>query len=701
MVLIIMLSAACRPTTEEETIPDATEAVPFTPSATAVAQQTAATPQPTPTVAPPPPPKPTPQPTTSIIAINGQRVGGESAGMEIAMPPGWTNISGELDTSAAANPLGLSVLLLADSERTGRSLLAGKELNDGAFAVGLITNQPIPANAPTVALTQLISNLGTAVDPLNQAQTTTANAADGPITGAVLDVTGDPLDFFGGDDNLRARLALFPFAVGDAPDGRTAAIFLFSAPASQWERYVASFDQMADTIMIHKAQTGYALRAGAANVVGDLTGANSMNGKLDQGVKDVWTFTIAEAQYATVNLAPDDNALDLTLIIIGPAGQTIVQADSGYAGDTEIAADVLLTESGRYAIEISDFFGEAGRYTLSLSLDAEPQHNDAGKIWPGQGIQSVLPVNAQHIWTFDGTAGNLVSVVLTPNNNQMDAILNLYGPDGQRLVALDEGFSGDAEVISGYELPVTGVYSILVSSFSSAGGAYTLALDEGGEATQNFHDAGDLAYDNSKSETLRNSEAHAWFFQGRAGDAVNIVVRPLNDLLDLEVWLFDPDIQRLAAQDEFAAGDSEGIELTLPDDGQYLILVREFFGEAGGYEINLTAAPATAPTLAGRVNYGETISGELAPGEAVIWQFSGDQNDVIDIELSPANATQDVVFALQDPEGNIVLELDEALPGQSERLTSFTIMTDGQWGIVVKDFFDEGLAYSLTVQRAR
>ena len=362
----------------------------------------------------------------------------------------------------------------------------------------------------------------------------------------------------------------------------------------------------------------------------------------------------------------------------------------------EVAADLYLTENGRYVVEVSDFFNLPGRYNLSLAIEDEPQYTNAGVIRPGQAIESELPVNTQHVWKFEGATGSLVSIILNPRDNQMDAILNLFGPDGSRLVALDEGFSGDPEVISGFELPVTGFYAIRVSSFADNGGRYAISLEEGGEATKNFFDAGDLLYGNQKSETLNNSEAHAWFFQGRPGDEVRIVVRPLTDILDLEVWLFDPAIERLTAKDEFAAGDTETIEFTLPQEGQYLILVREFFGEAGDYEIELSAIPAASPELVGRINYDESVNGTLAPQQMALWLFTGDKDDVLDFELTPGSVSEDIVLILQDPQGNTIMEVDEALAGQSETINGFTIPVDGQWSLVVKSFFEEAGTYLLS-----
>ena len=698
---LIIILAACQPTTEDETVPDTTTVAPLTPLATAVTQLATVTPSPRPDDVVPPPIKPTPQPTSSL-AGSWQLVGGETVGLALRIPPGWTDLSPALDVAAATNPLGLSVLLLSDSQRTGRSVLAGKDLTSGAYGVGLIAGQVTAADDPVAALNRVISDLETAVIPLGQTQPITATTTSGVVNGAVIEIDGDPLGFFEkGQGQLRARLLLFLSKTGGVSDDYAASLFLFSAPVAVWGQYSDIFDQMARTIVLYDSPADQTLSAGHANVRGALPDGRELDGQLEEGVKDVWTFSVDEAVYATLSLAPEGPALDLTLTLISPTGQTVTRVDSGYAGDTEIAADIFLTESGRYVVEISDFFNQAGHYMLSLAIDEEPRSTGAGKIRPGQGIESTLPTGARHVWTFNGTVGHLVSIVLTPKDNQMDAILNLYGPDGQRLVALDEGFSGDAEVISGFELPVTGLYSIVVSSFAGNGGVYNLALDEGGEATQNFYDAGDLVYGQMKSETLRSGEAHAWFFQGAADDAVRIIVRPLNDLLDLDVWLFDPDVQRLAAQDKFAAGETEVIEFKLPIPGQYLVLVREFFGEAGSYEIDLSATAVAAPLFAGQLRYDEPVTGTLIPGQAASWQFSGDQDDVIDVELTPAQALSDLVLVLRDPEGGPVLELDEAPAGQSEKLDDFTITADGQWHIVVKDFFDEGGDYSLAVSRSR
>jgi len=386
--------------------------------------------------------------------------------------------------------------------------------------------------------------------------------------------------------------------------------------------------------------------------------------------------------------------------LISPSGQTISAIDNGFAGDTEVVIDRLLPETGTYLIEVEEFFNEPGRYTLSLVLTDTPLFNSGGRISFGQTIQSDLPADGQKVWQFSGSASDIVSIVLIPDG-PFDAILELYGPDGVRLVGLDEGFSGDAEIISGYQLPVTGNYTIIISSFSGNGGGYSLSLDEGGEDTTNFYDAGDLTYGTSQQEALQANEAHAWFFTGKEGDEVELTVTPLNSLLDLDVWLLDPDIERLDTQDANSAGEKERIVYTLPRDGQYLVLVSEFFGMTGRYEIELAANVVDVPTNVGELSYSDPVAGILPANETVVWTFTAKEGDVLDFEVASTLPERDMLFYIQGPDGNRVLTVDNTDSGESERLSMFSIGVDGEWGIVVKEFYGDEAPYSLTVSRSQ
>jgi len=716
MALGLLLTAAvsCRPITEEDPAQETVESATATIPATVIAQQPTNTPDFSPQVTSSPPPFPTPEPTRGVSPITSETwklIGGESTVLEIAAPPEWVNLSGRIDVSEATGKLGLIVLLLAESERTGSSILAGKELSSGAFVVGLIGNVDEPVEDPLTTLAQLVDDLGSTVTPNSQPAplaislaSTGIDPSSSPLEaiGAWTDVTGDPGGFFTGDqDQLRTRISLFPMHMREGEGtGSTQAILLQTAVADEWIRYSDTFALMVETLVMHDIDSGFTINEGTSNVQGVLIPLDPVTGRLETGVSDIWTFDSDGALYATLTLNPVDDDIDLTMTILNPSGETVSRVDNGYAGDTEVAADVALIENGSYVVEIGEFFNDSGQYTLNLILGEDPLFSGQGQIRPGQGVQSELPANARHAWIFEGTAGQEVSIILTPGDDRFDAILHLYGPDGERLVALDEGFSGDAEVISGYVLPVTGRYTIQVRSFAGNGGVYALTLDEGGEGTLNFFDAGDLTDGDVKTETLRPKEAHAWFFEGRVGDEIAVEVIPKDETLDLDIWLLDPTISKMAAEDSYAAGEPESIEWVLSQDGQYLVLVRDFYGEAGAYEVRFSSTMGNAPDMAGTLSYGETVTGTLSAGQSVAWRFQAKTDDLVSFILSPLTDNVDLMLFLQDPVANTVLESDTALAGDPEEVTAFKITSDGQWRIIIREFFDEGASYTLTINKS-
>lgn len=686
---VLFLSVGCEPATEEDreepTVPvETTETIAeLDPTSKPITLE--------------PPIVPTPLPTAEPDVW--LRVGGEAAGVQFAIPPTWNNLSGALDTVSAAHSLGLVVVLASDSPRTGSALLASKGAGEGAYAAGLVTNLSLASNNPTTALTLLLEQLifePEAVSPM-RAIRSQPNREGETSEGAYVDFNGPAVIF---PDSLaqkmRTRLLIFPMQQGAEAESMQA-VFVFSADEGLWQRFEPTFTRMLDEVVVYDLAQEIVINDGRANVMGSLEATERVNGRLQPNVADIWTFNASGGQYATVTVSPDDPEIDLTFRIINPDGVTIGQFDNAFAGDSELIFDFLLSESGRYVIEISEFFKDPGRYTLSLVLTDEPLFTEGGEIKFGQTIQSELPPSGQKVWQFFGDAGQTVSLVLIPEGG-FDGILELYAPTGELLLSLDEGFNGDAEIIAGYALPFTGDYRAVVSSFAGDGGAYSLSLDRGGEDTLNFYDAGDLAFGQTAQESLMPNEAHAWFFNGRQGDSVAVVATPLDSNLDLDIWLLDPDIERIAQQDVFLAGEPERIEQIIPEDGQYLILVSDFNGLPGPYEIMLTANPVATPQANGVLQLGSPASDTLGPNQTNIWYFEGEAQDIVTIELSTVNSTADLAFDIVAPNGIRIRTVDEQTNGVAERLERFTLTEDGRWGIVVREFYNDGANYTLLVE---
>lgn len=115
---------------------------------------------------------------------------------------------------------------------------------------------------------------------------------------------------------------------------------------------------------------------------------------------------------------------------------------------------------------------------------------------------------------------------------------------------------------------------------------------EGGVAEDEFIAQGEIDLDETVEGTLAPNESHAWTFS--AGPAVIDIVMG-SDLLDGVLELYDPDMELLELVDNGFEGDGEellGVEI--PDDAEYTIVVRDYFGDEGDYTLTVTAASTTA-----------------------------------------------------------------------------------------------------------
>jgi hypothetical protein len=127
------------------------------------------------------------------------------------------------------------------------------------------------------------------------------------------------------------------------------------------------------------------------------------------------------------------------------------------------------------------------------------------------------------------------------------------------------------------------------------------AAEEGGPVTEGEYIAeldaslqGAIGLDESKEASLAADEAHAWrFSEGPA--TIDIVLETADEDMDGVLELYDADYNVLEAADESFSGEAErlsGIEIA--DDGDYYVVVRDFFGAGGDYTLSLTTGEASS-----------------------------------------------------------------------------------------------------------
>jgi hypothetical protein len=212
----------------------------------------------------------------------------------------------------------------------------------------------------------------------------------------------------------------------------------------------------------------------------------------------------------------------------------------------------------------------------------------------GEVVNDVLTDEVQtHLFAFNANAGDVVTVSMTQITEELDPFLVLLGPSGE-VVASDDD-SGDVSLsalISEAELPETGTYFIVVSSFEYIDSIlefegeateleYELTIDgitpfdTGSDDFQYF--AGDLVLNETIDGYSTVEEPVFYFiFDGLAGQVVDIAME--SDEFDTVLHVFAPGGNRIAVNDDYDGETNSAIVgLELPEDGVYLVFATDVF----------------------------------------------------------------------------------------------------------------------------
>lgn len=166
----------------------------------------------------------------------------------------------------------------------------------------------------------------------------------------------------------------------------------------------------------------------------------------------------------------------------------------------------------------------------------------------------------------------------------------VFGPDGQIVARNNFLMNRDAADERLYvQLPSTGTYEILViSDFTdpNEAGRFSLALQHDG----NFYtldQSGVLSQSSSDRLQSDNSLADTYEIQANAGDVVRILATSPD--FDPYVFLLDANGNILARDDDSGNNFNSFIEMPLPEDGTYMIVVNAFSpSEQGRYRLTVT-----------------------------------------------------------------------------------------------------------------
>jgi len=351
---------------------------------------------------------------------------------------------------------------------------------------------------------------------------------------------------------------------------------LGASPEADWLSYEPVFQDMFTSLEFFPPEVPEPVERGP------IQPGETVQGTLLLGGAEVWYFDAQGGQYVTIGLdAVDSDALDPYLEFYNEDGLIVAEDDDGGQGTNARIMDFPVIDSGTYTIHALTYGGE-GDYTLHLEIAEEP--SAGGIIEYGQTVEEILTEDMEHGWFFQGSEGDVVTIVMKALDDELDCYLELYGPDGLSLTDDDDSGEDLDALIEYYKLPADGAYRIVAQgALFDIAGVYELTLERTEMVVE-----GTLVYGETVNATLEPGKRHHWLFEGQAGDIVAISMTAEN--MDTFLELFAPDGVRVMVDDD-SGGDSHAkiLAFVLPLSGTYRIVARGYGDDdVGGYELTLT-----------------------------------------------------------------------------------------------------------------
>lgn len=325
----------------------------------------------------------------------------------------------------------------------------------------------------------------------------------------------------------------------------------------------------------------------------------------------VYRFEGTQGQRLLATMQSSD--FDTYLIVgrvVGPLMDELRSNDDS-GGGTDSRVRVTLPENGTYYVVAQSYSEEGtGSYTLELLPAPEPATGQARRITFGQPATGEL-TETDHVeeeqerlydvYTFTGRSGQ--RIVARMASDEFDTYLNLGRMEDGEFVSLgtdDDGGEEGTDSRLAHLLDEDGEYVIRASSYGAEGGAYTLTLEERVarapapprpiQAGQEV--SGELDDDDATLET-DGSFYELWSYRGHAGEQLRI--RMDSDEFDTYVAIGRMedcgDFEEIATMDDGGEGTNTLLEVTLPEDGEYVIRANSYSAdETGSYTLRIESS---------------------------------------------------------------------------------------------------------------
>lgn len=208
---------------------------------------------------------------------------------------------------------------------------------------------------------------------------------------------------------------------------------------------------------------------------GDLNPEDLIISNLGAGNTDRWTLDLVAGDAITITVAPA-TASDVVLSLFDSNNVTLVNEQNfAVVGAPETISNFTISNPGIHTVQIQTLEGTQTDYAL-MFMDA----NSYSFIFKGRLVENApksgnVEADTDHFWFFNADGSDSVSFRITPNDNG-DPYIELYDPNGARMLTIDDTGAGEVESLTNYTLLDGGMYSIRVAEFDFQPMSYTIEL---------------------------------------------------------------------------------------------------------------------------------------------------------------------------------------------------------------------------------
>ncbi len=437
---------------------------------------------------------------------------------------------------------------------------------------------------------------------------------------------------------------------------------------------------------------------------------------LGGGTPHRWLFGASAGEKISLRVEPlaARGPSPLQVQIADSSGRVFAQRETSLGQGAVVLDDILLPRTGVYQALVAGGQREQGLYRITLERDARSTLDIERPIRYGETVGKVLTSeNFLDVWTFAGSAGDVVSVVGRYVRGDVAPIsLQLRTNNGEVLTTVAADALDAVAIADTVTLPETGHYSVIVGNPDTAfqgESAYEITVLLRGTASRS---SGSVMQYGTTVEGLFYSDdaADTWVFEGRQGEIVSARLQSETPGMVPTLALLSTDwhaanaagLQILTA----SAADENGvaqIAFVLPVDGTYALHVEDGSLNGGRYTLRLeNDNPATGPAVPLRLN--QARDDQIAAGNSVdSWRFDAEEGATVTIAVAPdTRGNLSAALMLLGPDGHVLAQ-SEAAPGMDATIPAYRVPYQGTYTVrVARVLGDIGRTqgrYSLVVQQ--